>query len=246
MDENITQVAQRNSRRSQDRGWPKSTLLGGLGETDRNALLSASTKIDCVDGKRLIEQGSTDDHAYLLVDGMVKVAACVHNGQSALLGIRIAGDLVGEMAALERTASRRTPRSADVTACGPVVARVIKSGDLHALMRRNPEVALGVLRMITRRFRWANERRLDFTSRVARARVARILYEVVRAYGNSKRTHWELGVPLIQSEIASLSGTSLSTVEKSLRELAAEGVLVRRYGDIHVTDLDALLRIAKV
>ena len=225
--------------------WAKSTLLGGLGEVDRRALLATGTTTEYPGGKRLIEQGAEDDHAYLLVQGTVKVAARDPNGRSALLGIRLAGDLVGEMAALDGSPAQHAPRSADVTTCGPVVARVIKAVELHALMRRKPEISLGVVRMVTSRLRWASERRVDVASR-ARARVARILHEVVRDYGSSRATHWELGVPLTQSEIASLSGVGLRTVQKSLRELASAGVLVRKYGTIHVTDLDALARIAEV
>jgi CRP/FNR family transcriptional regulator, cyclic AMP receptor protein len=225
--------------------WAESTLLGRLGETDRTALLAAGTIREFPNGRRLIQQGATDDHAYLLLRGRVKVAARDHNGRSALLGIRLAGDLVGEMAALDRPAMHSVLRSADVTTCGPVVAKVIKSADLHALMRRKPEISLGVVRMVTSRLRWASERRVDVASR-ARARVARILYDVVQGYGSSKPTHWELGVPLIQSEIASLSGVSLRTVQKTLRDLHDDGVLIRKYGTIHVIDLDALRRIAEV
>ncbi|HEV7649413.1 MAG TPA: Crp/Fnr family transcriptional regulator [Actinophytocola sp.] len=223
------------------REWPESTLLGGLNEAERSMILTVGTEVPYRDGKRLITQGSDDDHAYLMLRGMVKVAVRDHNGRSALLGIRLAGDLVGEMGALDGP-----PRSADVTASGDILVRVIRAPDLRELSRRKPDIALGITRMIAGRLRWANQRRLDFTARDPRARVARILYEVVRAYGSFRRTHWELGVELTQSEIASLAATALRTMEKELRRLQDEGVLVRRYRDIHVVDLDLLKQIAEV
>ena len=204
-------------------------------------LLAVGTEVSFRDGKRLIVQGSDDDHAYLLLHGMVKVALRDHNGRSALLGIRLAGDLVGEMGALDGP-----PRSADVTASGDILVRIIRAADLRELSRRKPEIALGITRMMAGRLRWANQRRLDFTARDSRARVARILYEVVRAYGSFRRTHWELGVELTQPEIASLAATGLRTMEKELRRLQDDGVLVRRYRDIHVVDLDRLQQIAEV
>jgi len=223
------------------REWSESTLLGGLRAADRRALLTAGTELPFPDGKRLIAQGSADDQAYLLISGMVKVVKRDHNGHTALLGIRVAGDLVGEMGALDGT-----PRSADVTASGDVVARVFRARELRELSIRKPEIALGISRMIARRLRWANERRLDFTARDPRARIARILYEVVRGYGIKRPTHWELGVELTQPEIASLAATGLRTVEKTLRELESDGVLIRRYRDIHVGDLESLKHIADV
>lgn len=172
---------------------------------------------------------------------MAKVALRDPNGRSALLGIRLAGDLVGEMGALDGP-----PRSADVTASGDTLVRVIQAAELRDLSRRKPEIALGITRMIAGRLRWANQRRLDYTARDSRARVARILYEVVRAYGSFRPTHWELGVELTQAEIASLAATSLRTMEKELHRLQNDGVLVRRYRRIHVINLDRLKRIAEV
>jgi len=230
-----------DDRGNPERTWPGSTLLGSLGSADRSALLMAGTEVPFRDGKRLIVQGSADDHAYLLVRGMVKVALRDHNGRSALLGIRVAGDLVGEMGALDGTT-----RSADVTASGDVRLRVLRAAELRDLSLRKPEIALGISRMIAGRLRWANQRRLDFTARDPRARVARILYEVIRAYGSNRRTHWELGVELTQPEIASLAATSVRTMEKELRRLYDDGVLVRRYRGIHVVDLDTLQQIAEV
>jgi CRP-like cAMP-binding protein len=223
------------------RKWPESTLLGSLNQAERSMILTTGTEVPFPDGKRLITQGADDDHAYLLLAGMAKVSLRDHNGRSALLGIRLAGDLVGEMGALHGT-----PRSADVTASGDITVRVIQAAELRELSRRKPEIALGISRMIAGRLRWANQRRLDFTARDTRARVARILYEVVRAYGSFRRTHWELGVDLTQPEIASLAATSLRTMEKELRSLQGDGVLVRRYRDIHVVDLERLKQIAEV
>ena len=219
--------------------WSESTLLAGLSAVDRAALLDAGTKVHRADGYRMIEQGTDNDHAYLLLSGTVKISAGDGNGHSALLGIRIAGDLVGEMGSLEGTT-----RSADVTACGVVTAKVIRAAELRALTRQRPDIAVGIAMMIGRRLRWANRRRLDFTSRDPRARVAHVLYEVVRGYGVKRPTHWEIGVPLTQSEIASLAGTKLRTAEKELQTFEREGVLIRKYRRIDVGDLDRLRRIA--
>ncbi|MGB3440858.1 MAG: Crp/Fnr family transcriptional regulator [Actinophytocola sp.] len=222
-----------------DDQWSPSTLLGGLRPTDRAALLAVGTRVEYASERRLIEQGAADDHAYLLLAGMVKVSIRDDNGHTALLGIRIAGDMVGEMGSLEGS-----PRSADVIACGAVEARVMGAAELRSLTRRHPDIALGLAMMIGRRLRWANRRRLDFSSRDSRTRVARVLYELVRGYGTKKPTHWEIGVPLTQPEIASLAGVGLRTVEKELRSLESEGVLIRKYRRIDVGDLAGLLRIA--
>jgi CRP/FNR family transcriptional regulator, cyclic AMP receptor protein len=219
--------------------WSEETLLGGLGPSARFALLQAGTAVNFADGRPLVEQGTKGTNAYLLTDGKVKVSVRDANGDNALLGIRVQGDIIGEMGALEHT-----PRSANVVASGLVWARAIGSGELVAITRKHPDVALGLARMTARRLRWANRRRLDFTSQEPRTRVARVLYEVVRGYGKRVDDHWDLGVPLTQAEIASLAGTKLRTAEKELARLNREGMLRSKYRKLIVLDLGGLERVA--
>jgi CRP-like cAMP-binding protein len=225
--------------RSTERNWPPATLLGRLALPARAAVLSTGTEIEPAPDRPLIRQGDQQVYAYLLIDGLVKVSARDENGKEALLGIRVAGDLVGEMAVLEDTTS-----AADVLPCGRVVARVMRPEQLLDLMTRHGDFALEVAKMISQRLRWANRRRLDFTAHGPRTRVARVLAEVAEAYGQSRDGIWDLGVPLTQAEIAQLCGTKLRTVEKELHALQAERVVRCQYRATEITDLHRLRRIA--
>ena len=222
-----------------DRRWPPTTLLGRVAPPLRIALLSVGTEIEGAGNRPIIRQGDPLGHAYLLIDGVVKVVVRDKNGKEALLDIRVGGDLVGEMAALDGTS-----RSADVVPCGPLVARVIKRAELIDLLTRQGDLAIEVARMISQRLRWANRRRLDFTAHAAQTRVARVLIEVIDTYGRRNGSVWELGVPLTQAEIAQLAGSRLRTVESALRRLATEDIVRRHYRGIEVTDLNRLRSIA--
>jgi CRP/FNR family transcriptional regulator, cyclic AMP receptor protein len=227
-------------RSSADRAWPTTTLLGRLAPPSRTTLLSAGTEIEQPPERPIIRQGDQFGHAYLLIDGLVKVTVRDTNGKEALLGIRIGGDIVGEMSALEGMS-----RSADVVPCGPLVARVIKREELLDLLARQGDLAIEVAKMISQRLRWANRRRLDVTAQTPRTRVARVLTEVIEAYGRRNGAVWELGVPLTQAEIAQLAGSKLRTVESALRRLATEDIVRRQYRGVEVTDLNRLRSIAR-
>lgn len=226
-------------RSTADRNWPPATLLGRVAAPVRAALLSAGTEVQRPADQPIIHQGECQGQAYLLIQGVVKVIVREQNGKEALLGIRVSGDLVGEMAALEDLA-----RSADVVPCCPLVARVIQREQLLELMNRHAELAVAVAKMISQRLRWANRRRLDFTAYNPRTRMARIVTELVEEHGRRRGTVWELGVPLTQAEIAQLAGVKLRTAEKELQRLESERVLQRLYRGIEVTDLDRLRSIA--
>src|SRR6266536_2376958 len=227
-------------RSSADRRWPTTTLLGRLAPPARVALLSAGTEIEHAADRPIIRQGDQFGHVYLLIDGLVKVTVRDTNGKEALLGIRVGGDIVGEMSALDGT-----KRSADVVPCGPLVARVIKREELLDLLTRQGDLAIEVAKMISQRLRWANRRRLDATSQSPRTRVARVLTEVIEAHGRRSGSVWRLGVPRTQAEIAQRGGCRLRTVESALKRLATEGVVRRLYRGIEVTDLSRLRAIAR-
>lgn len=76
------------------------------------------------------------------------------------------------------------------------------------------------------------------------ARFARIIVEIAGMCGHATRGgHWELGVELSHSELASFAGVSLSSAEKSLRELRQKGAVARRRR-VLVTDMAALRGLA--
>ncbi len=225
-------------RRSASRQWPAATLLGGLAAPTCAALLSVGTEVEQAADRPLIRQGDHHGHTYLLLDGLVKVRLRDTNGKEALLGIRVGGELVGEMAALEGA-----ERSADVVPCGPLTARVIRREQLLDLMNRHGDLAIEVAKMISQRLRWAGRRRLEFTAQIPRIRVARVLAEVVDVYGRRTGGVWELGVPLTQAEIAQLVGVKLRTMEKELHKLEIERVLRRQYRGLEVLDLERLRAI---
>src|SRR5262245_5554401 len=70
---------------SVDRRWPPATLLGRVAAPLRVALLSAGTEIEEAGDRPIIRQGDQLGHAYLLIDGVVKVIVRDKNGKEALL-----------------------------------------------------------------------------------------------------------------------------------------------------------------
>ncbi|MFF4060622.1 Crp/Fnr family transcriptional regulator [Streptomyces sp. NPDC001668] len=137
-------------------GWPARSFLGGLSEPVRTKLLGVGTRCRYVPEEILIREGDLSNHVVLLRSGFVKVTARLDNGHEALLAIRVGGDIVGEMAAMDDGA----PRSATVTACGEIVASIVRESDLRSFLESHPEAARAVNRIVVQRLRWSNQRRL--------------------------------------------------------------------------------------
>ncbi|MFD9740093.1 Crp/Fnr family transcriptional regulator [Umezawaea sp. NPDC059074] len=223
-------------------GWPAHSLLGRLRDSSRRELLEIGAVVRFPDDEEIIEQDATDTHALLLLDGVVKVQASDETGNTALLAIRVAGDIVGEMSALDGR-----PRSASVLTCGNVVALMISSSEFTAFLQRRNDAFIELFAMINDQLRWSDQRRRDFLSFPAAERVARVVCELVRTYGRQEPEGWVLGIPLTKVELASLAGMKPRTAEKAFSDLRKAGVVVSHLRrNVVVPDLDRLYEFSAV
>ncbi|MFJ9153723.1 Crp/Fnr family transcriptional regulator [Streptomyces sp. NPDC102270] len=180
----------------------------------REELLDLGTPITYPAHRALLQQGDESRHVLLITKGVVKVVASAESGYDMLLAVRIAGELVGEMAAFEER-----PRSGTVVACSDVTARIIQVRTLETFLSAHPDAMRAILHMLSARLRWANRRRIDFQAYDSLTRLARVLAELSQAYAQSEPDgdgrRCALGVTLTQRELASLAGLALNTAEKS-------------------------------
>jgi len=215
--------------------WPPGSLLGGLPGLTRQRLLGLGVKRQYPgSGRTLIREGDSSSVVFLLLAGLVKVSGNTDGGE-ALLAIRVGGDVVGELAALDGR-----PRLATVTTAGPVIARVIAQADFLGFLARNPDVALSVTRGVADKLRSATARRIDFASCDAATRFARILLELADRYGQQAEGGTVIRCPLTQTELAALAGAAEPTIQRVLRQLRADGIVATRYRETTVLDIARL------
>ncbi|WP_237313108.1 Crp/Fnr family transcriptional regulator [Streptomyces sp. AMCC400023] len=211
--------------------WPHGTFLAELSDAPETvpALLSLGTSRSYEAGEILISEGRHETFVLLLLGGVTKVTALTEQGDTALLAVRIGGDLVGEFAAFDNR-----PRSATVTAAGGVTARRVAQRDFLGLLDRHPAAALAVSRMLVRKNRWSVRRRGDFSGCPVATRVARVLVDLVEDYGRPSRDGLLIGPRLTQAELAGLVGAKSRRVHHVLGELSELGVIRVGYSRVTV------------
>ncbi|MFI6244011.1 Crp/Fnr family transcriptional regulator [Micromonospora sp. NPDC050795] len=221
--------------------WPYGTFLQRLAPPVRMTLLGLGVRRQVPAGQIVIHEGIRESHLVLLEEGLTKVTASLPDGRSALLSLRVGGDLVGEMSALNNA-----PRSATVTTCGPARYSVIQPDRFKQFLKEHPDAALELAAMVSDRLRWSNRRRIDFTSYPVKLRVARVIAELCRTHGRQGSDGIIIDVRLTQPDLATICGASETAIQKALRELRTDGLVDTDYRRITVRDLSSLRKLGNL
>jgi CRP/FNR family cyclic AMP-dependent transcriptional regulator len=224
---------------SRDTVWAPGTFLGSLKPAVASELLGMGVRRQIAPSRMIMREGARDTHVVLLLSGFVKVTTAVE-GFETLLGIRLPGEVIGEIGALTGD-----PRSATVTACGQVIAGLIARPDFEAFLRRRPDAATLVTAMVARQLRWANRRRTDFAAFPAHIRLARLLVDMADVCGQPRPDGGvEIALPLSQPELAAMIAIAQATVQKAIHELRERKLIGTGYRRIVLTDPGALRMLA--
>ena len=147
------------------------------------------------------------------------------------------GDAFGELALLDLEQARST--TVATLESGETYA--VHRDDFTRLRQQYPSVNDVLARLLAARVRRTSELLVEAFSVPAERRVLRRLVELAALYGDGSGSPT---VPLSQSAIAGLAGTSRATVNRVLRAEAARGTVQLRRGATLVLDPAAVAKRA--
>lgn len=215
------------------------TFLALLADDDRDELLALGGPRRFATGEPLMHEGDPGDHVLILLAGHVKASTIDSRGRERVLSFRGPGDVLGEL-----TFTRADPRSSNVTAIEPVTARAVAASDFRRYLEQRPAAALTLIDVISRRFRDANDARLQFGDLDTVGRVAARLIELCDRYGDSTGAGIQIRLPITQEDLGSWTASSRAGVAEALRTLRDLGWIQTERRRITVLDLAALTQRA--
>lgn len=101
-------------------------------------------------GDMIFSQGDLGTEMFIIQDGEVEIIKHI-NGESHILSHLEKGDFFGEMALLEAA-----PRTADAIAKTEVKVLIINGSRFDDMLKKNPEIAVRIIRKYSKRLREAN------------------------------------------------------------------------------------------
>jgi CRP-like cAMP-binding protein len=186
-------------------------------------------------GTVLFSEGDASKRVVLLLSGRVKVSSFSEDGQETVLGFRGAGDVLGELSAIDGEEHLAT-----VTVVEAGEAFVLPAERFLTALREQPELALVLLRSIVGRLRDADRKRAEFTALDVVGRVAHRLVELAEGYGEPADGGIRISLPISQRELAGWVGSSREAVNKALQQLERRGLVAAERRHLTVLDLEGL------
>jgi CRP/FNR family transcriptional regulator, cyclic AMP receptor protein len=224
--------------RDSDSRWARGSLLALLPEAQRQIVMRLGRIRQFPTGEFMLSQGDLSDFVIVIRDGYVKITAVTEDGAESLLAIRTAGDVIGELAAMDGL-----PRSATARAADAVVAQVISKRDLDRCLREQPDIARAFNQAVATKLRMATQRRVDFR-RDTRTRLAQVLVDLYYSSPGSE-DNGTIAIRATQSELAGLIGASEPAVHKAFRALRDAGAVDTGYAKQVICGIETLRQIAE-
>lgn len=191
-------------------------LFSSLSESDLQALSDHAVTRTFPKNAIIINEGDTSDSLYIIASGKVKVFLSDEHGKEIILDIQGPGEYFGEIALLDDA-----PRSASVMTLDASSFSIISKNNFQEYLGKNPDIALRVIRELTRRIRMLTASVKGLALRDVYGRVATALSHLATAEDEKLVIHEKL----TQQDIANMVGASREMVSRIFKDLTAGGYI---------------------
>lgn len=216
-------------------GLAKSYLFDGLDEAHLRLIESCASKMPLKAGQTLFFQQDPGDALYIVQSGSVEVSVVASSGKKLSLNLMRAGDVLGEIAALDGG-----PRTATATVVADSTFLRIRRSDLIDLMTKDPGLALDLIGTLCARLRWVSQQVEDLALLSTEGRLASRLIVL-----HHKFTDGSGDLQISQSDLADYLGVTRESTNKVLQNWRTRGVIDVSRGSISIRDHAALAEIAE-
>lgn len=214
-------------------------LFDGLSEPDLKGLETQCRFRTYAKGETLLDKGSHTREVFFVLRGAVAAVTFSPAGREVTLGIIRAGDQFGELAAIDQE-----PRSATVTAMEPTDVAIMPSEVFRDMLMTRASVTFGVLQRLAAIIRNSGIRIMELATLQAAQRVYSELLRMAKP---------DVAVPGLwvvrplppMHEIASLTGTTRETVNRSISQLYPSGILKRKGRNLFLMEREKLVEIVQ-
>lgn len=208
-------------------------------ELDKLARSLPDTRLE--EGEFLYVPQERGENLFVLKEGRVRVYRTDLEGRELTLEVVREGTVLGEM-----SLGPRRLRMAYARAVEPSLVARLRRAELDDLIRRNPEVGVGLVRLLSERLRLCHNRMADFANKEVPARLASLLIYLVEGEGVAiGEGHYKIPTRYTHERLGTMIGAGRVAVTRAFAQLRKVGATEQKNHLIRVVDMEALERVAE-
>jgi CRP/FNR family cyclic AMP-dependent transcriptional regulator len=216
------------------------SFWGRLEPAEREAIDALAARRKYEPGAYLCHEGDQSSHVIVVMAGHVRVLSYSIDDREVVIGVRAAGDIIGEQAALDNG-----PRSATLQALDKVEVITLVGSRFAVLCQTHARLAWALLGVFSARLRDIGRQRSEYGGGSASQRVFAQLAEMAVRSGKRNGTGIEIRHQSTQQQLAANAATSRESYARALRDLRERGIISTGRGWILVRRPDELQRLAR-
>jgi CRP-like cAMP-binding protein len=190
-------------------------------------------------GQDLMTQGDVRRDGYVILSGWAARSKSLPDGRRQILSFITPGDVIGVFGAITPVATSSVTALSDIAAVPFAPAGIVRT------IAKAPRLGAALVWSAAREQEILGEHLVSLGRRSARERVVHLFLELwARLKVRGLASGDQLQVPLTQQIIADALGLSVVHVNRTLRQLGAEGLLAVKRESVTLLNLDQLQRVS--
>jgi CRP-like cAMP-binding protein len=214
----------------------------GLSDGALDAVWRAGQSFRAEQGQEVFTQGDTAERCYVLLEGRIKLTKVDSDGDSFVVGFITPGEIFACVAVY---GGESYPASATAVEASRVVGWTHEA--FQQLVDAYPEIGQNAMETFGQRLQVSRERAAEMATKTSEQRIAAALLRLARRRSDRPAEDAALRAPIHVSrqDIASMSGTALYTVSRTLQAWSRAGLVDVGRQRVAVSDPQGLERIVE-
>ena len=206
-----------------------------LSDSDLNDLVGSLRLKSLKQGQTLFWKGDEGTALYIIKKGTIKIVLPSTEGDEIIVTMFSEGDFFGEMALLDGE-----PRSADAVAIEPSEVFVLSRNNFLSFLQSNVNAIKSILSLLSKRLRRTDDMLEDTCFLNISARLAKKLTELAESHGQTKGSKVLIDLSLTQKELGDMVGATRESINKELKSLRGQGLIIIEGSRIQILDISRL------
>ena len=213
-------------------------VLEPLSDEELEALAARCTVVRLDSDELLVGPEKHAEHVLLLLRGRVLTHEAGPQVRKPVVTVTEAGTFLGAGGLVRRS------QGVYVQPLELSLVCYLRRQDFEALVRSNPDVGLGVARLLGERLLMAEERIADIAHKEVPARLSCMILRLLESEGLVTPHGYKISTRYTHRQLATMIGSNRESVTRALDKLRTEGAVQLSNRYIYIQDPEALRRVA--